>query len=76
MRIELNDHQKNFIRMNYLKLTEPEIANIIGTGRFHVQKFKREEGLAKYPHNRNKKVTQVEDKSIFNIDAMKDWYAA
>jgi hypothetical protein len=74
MKQSLSNHQKQFIRNNYLKLTEPEMANIIGTGRFIIQKFKREECLAKYPHNRNKKAKEVEDKMIFNVDEL-DWVA-
>lgn len=75
MRKELTENEKKFIRDNYLKLTEPQIANILHVGRFAIQKFKREEGLAKYPHNRDKKVSKVEDKMIFNVDTRMDWVA-
>jgi hypothetical protein len=52
---QFTEHEKNFIRNNYLKLTEPQMANILGTTRFFIQKLKRDEVLAKYPYNRKKK---------------------
>jgi hypothetical protein len=64
--VKFNDHQKNFIRNNYLKLTEPQMASILGTTRFFIQKFKREENLAKYPYNRTKKESVKE--GFFNVD--------
>lgn len=70
--VKFNDHQKNFIRNNYLKLTEPQMASILGTTRFFIQKFKREEGLTKYPHNRTKK--EVQDENIFNVNEL-NWVA-
>jgi hypothetical protein len=64
--VKFNDHEKNFIRNNYLKLTEPQMASILGTTRFFIQKFKREEGLVKYPYNRKKKEGVKE--GFFNVD--------
>jgi hypothetical protein len=64
--MNLTDHQKNFIRNNYLKLTEPQMASILGTTRFFIQKFKREENLA----NRKKKEEGVKE-GFFNVDEYK-----
>ena len=72
MKRTLTEHEKNLIRNNYHKLTEPAMANILGVGRFAIQQFKREEGLTKYPHNRTKK--EVQDENIFNVNEL-NWVA-
>lgn len=51
----MNDHEKKFIRANWLKMTEAQLAHIIGCGRFAIQQFKREEGLVKYKGNKKKR---------------------
>lgn len=72
---QLTDHQKEFIRNNFLKLKESEIANILGVTKFYVQDFKRTEGLAKYPWNREKKKESVVKEVFFNVDARESWVA-
>ena len=71
----LTDHQREFIRNNFLKLKESEIANILGVTKFYVQDFKRSEGLAKYPYNRKKKEKPEVKEMFFNVDARESWVA-
>ena len=71
----LTDHQKEFVRNNFLKLKESEIANILGVTKFYVQDFKRSEGLAKYPYNREKKERPEVKEMFFNVDARESWVA-
>jgi hypothetical protein len=72
---QLTEHQQEFVRNNFLKLKEIEIANILGVTKFHVQNFKRMEGLAKYPWNREKKEEAVVKEVFFNVDARESWVA-
>lgn len=71
----LTEHQKEFIRNNYLKRKESEIANILGVTKFFVQEFKRIEGLAKYPWNREKKQEAIVKEVFFDVDARESWVA-
>lgn len=73
--MKLTEEQKQFIRNNFLKMEETEMASVLGTTRFHVQKFKRNEGLAKYHWNRVKKQRFVLKENIFNVDLLRDWVA-
>lgn len=49
---ELTEDQKEFIRNNYLKMTEARIVKKLGITRMLLQNFKREENLFTYPKNR------------------------
>ena len=71
----LTEHQKEFVRNNYLKMKESEIANILGVSKFYVQEFKRDEGLAKYQWNREKKEKPEVKEMFFNVDAREPWVA-
>jgi hypothetical protein len=71
-RKELTEGQKNFIRNNYLTMKESELMTATGLSRFFIQEFKREEGLAKLPANREKK--ESVQNVFFNVMEM-DWVA-
>lgn len=66
----LNDDQKDFIRSHHLKMKEACIVSRLGITRFQVQKFKREEGLAKFFGNGANKKTKVRE-GFFNVDDYK-----
>lgn len=72
---QLDEYQKQFVRDNYLKMKEQDIASVIGVTKFHIQEFKRSEGLAKNIWNRKEKEKEEVSEMYFNVDARESWVA-
>ena len=70
---ELTKEQQRFIRDHYLQMKESEMSKELGISIFYIQKFKREEGLAKLSWNRIKTHKKVRDENLFYVEDMPDW---
>lgn len=66
--IVLTEIQQNFIRNNYNKMIETEIAKKLEIGRFAVQKFKRDNNLSTYSKNAVKRTGNLIEGEFFDYN--------
>lgn len=64
----LSESEVDFIKNNYNKMLEMDIAEKLKISRFHVQKIKREYNLSTYPKNALKSKGKVIRIGYFDYD--------
>ena len=72
---QLSEADKQFIRNNYNSMKELDMCKVLGFHRIYIQRFKAEEGLARYSGNKEKVSAEPVAKGFFNVDERLDWVA-